>query len=143
MSSASFAPVINFDHTLEEAFPDVDHGLMPYGSRVIVQMRTPKDKTTGQIILPDEVRDTIKWNTQVGKVVALGPLAFKNRSDMQQWPEGPWCQVGDYVRTPKYGGDKFEIKIPGTSEMALFAIFDDLNLIGKVTCDPRDVIAFV
>lgn len=144
MRSASFAPVVTFNHPLDEAFPDVDPGFIPYGSRIIVQMRTPKDKTSGNIILPIEVQDTIKWNTQVGKVVAIGPLAFKNRTDMKVWPEGEWCKVGDYVRTPRFGGDKFEVKIPGSDGgVALFAVFDDLNLLGKITCDPRDVIAFV
>ena len=31
-------------------------------------------------ILADEVRDTEKWNTQVAKVVAVGPLAFCDRN---------------------------------------------------------------
>ena len=140
--SASFAPMIDFKQTIQEAFPEAGCGFLPFGSRVVVQMRMPKNVTTGDILLPDEVRDTIKWNTQVGKVVAMGPLAFKSRSDLKEWPEGAWCQVGDYVRTPKYGGDKFEKKLDN-GEVVLFAIFDDLNLLGRVEGDPRDMVAFV
>ena len=27
---------------------------------------------------------------------------------MQGWPEGSWCEVGDYIRVPKWGGDRWE-----------------------------------
>ena len=35
----------------DEAFPPCDPGIMPFGSRVIVQIRTPKTQTKGGIIL--------------------------------------------------------------------------------------------
>ena len=81
------------ENALAEAFPAADAGVQPFGSRVLVQIRTPKSKTSGGIILHSESRDTEKWNTQVAKVVSVGPLAFKNRNTMEQWPEGSWCKV--------------------------------------------------
>ena len=39
----------------------------------------------------------------IGRVVEIGPLAFKNRETMESWPEGSWASVGDYVRVPKWG----------------------------------------
>ena len=57
----------------------------------LVQIRTAKSKTAGGIILTTDSKDTEKWNTQVGKVINIGPLAFKNRNDMKSWPEGQWC----------------------------------------------------
>ena len=59
----------------EDAFPNTDPGVRPFGSRVLVQFRQAKMKTKGGIILAGETRDTEVWNTQVAKVVALGPLA--------------------------------------------------------------------
>lgn len=144
--SVSFAPRVTFDQTLEEAFPKVDHNLEPYGSRVLVQMRTAKKKTSGGILLTGETQDTVLWNNQVGKVIAIGPTAFKNQKDMTPWPEGDWCRVGDYVRVPKHNGDKFEVKIEGRDEddgnVALFILVDHLNLLGRVP-KPLADIAFV
>lgn len=144
--SVSFAPRVEFDQTLEEAFPKVDHNLEPFGSRVLVQMRTAKKMTKGGIALPGETQDTIQWANQVGKVIALGPLCFKDSKTMQPWPEGAWCAVGDYVRIPKFNSEKFEIKIPGRGEddgdIALFTLVDHLLLMGRVP-DPLADIAFV
>lgn len=141
-SSMSFAPNARLDQSLEEAFPSVDPGLIPYGSRVLVQARSPKAKTKGGIILTAETQATIQWNTQVGKVIAVGPAAFKNRDTLQLWPEGEWCKPGEFVRVGKYGGDRFEVPLQDGS-VAIFTIFDDLQIIGKITCDPLQVIAFV
>ena len=65
-----------YENALAEAFPAVNAGIQPFGSRVLIQIRTAKSKTAGGIILTADTSDTEKWNTQVGKVVAVGPLAF-------------------------------------------------------------------
>lgn len=129
--------------SIDEAFPAVDPGVEPFGSRVLVQIRTPKKVTKGGIILTDDAQDTEKWNTQVGKVIAIGALAFKNRGTMEFWPEGQWCKPGDFVRVQRYGGDRWEVPVEGKKEPANFAIFEDLHIIGRVTGDPLDVKAFV
>lgn len=130
--------------TLDEAFPVADPGVKPYGSRVLVQIRTPKKKSKGGIILTNETVETDKWNVQTAKVVAIGPLAFKNRDTMKEWAEGAWCEAGEFVRVPKYGGDRWQVPIPGNeAEEAMFVIFNDLDIIGKVTGDPLAIKAFI
>lgn len=131
-----------YEDALEEAFPAVDAGVQPFGSRVLVQIRTPKTKV-GSIRLPQSTQDTEKWNTQIAKVISTGSLAYRNRNTQAEWPEGKWCQPGDYVRVPKYGGDRWEVKVEGKEEPALFVIFNDLDIIGKVTGDPLAVKAFI
>jgi len=126
----------------EQAFPKADPGVIPFGSRVLVQIRSPKLKSAGGIIFHTETKETEKWNTQAGKVIALGPLAFKNRDTMQPWPEGDWCQPGEYVRVPKYGGDRWEVQLQDKS-FAMFVIFSDLDIVGKVTGDPLEMKAFL
>jgi co-chaperonin GroES (HSP10) len=133
-----------YEDAMAEAFPAVDAGIQPFGSRVLIQIRTPKKKSAGGIIIDIHgSNETEKWNTQIGKVVALGPLAFKNRDSMATWPEGEWCKAGEYVRVAKYGGDRWEVKIPGTDESAMFVIFNDLDIIGQVTGDPLAIRAFI
>ena len=134
-----------YEDTLEEAFPAVDAGIVPFGSRVLIQIRTAKKTTAGGIILTTDTKDTEKWNTQIGKVMHVGPLAFKNRNTMELWPEGSWCTDGDFVRVPKYGGDRWEVPLDKdpNGEKALFVIFNDLDIIGKVTGDPLQIKAFI
>ena len=129
------------EDALAEAFPAVDAGVQPFGSRVLVQIRTPKKKV-GSILLVQDTKDTEKWNTQVAKVIAVGSLAYKNRNTQELWPEGQWCQPGDFVRVPKYGGDRWEVPL-NKDENAMFVIFNDLDVIGKVTGDPLAIKAFI
>ena len=129
------------------AFPNVDPGMEPYGGRVIVQLRRIKKKVTGSgIILVEETKENEKWNNMIGKVISMGPLAFKNRDTMQPWPEGTWASVGDYVRVPKWGGDRWEIRVPDEDdreEPVLFMTLNDHELIAKVTGNPLSFKAYI
>ena len=131
-----------YENALAEAFPAVEAGIQPFGSRVLVQIRTPKSTSAGGIILSTDTKDTEKWNTQVARVVSIGPVAFKNRTTLESWPEGDWCQVGDIVRVAKYGGDRYEVPV-NNNESAMFVIFNDLDIIGKVLTDPLKIKAFI
>jgi co-chaperonin GroES (HSP10) len=123
--------------SMEWAFPEVDVGVEPLGSRVLVQLRRVKKTTESGIILANDSREHEKHNTQIAKIIMLGPLAFKKRDTMEPWPEGVWAEVGDFVRVPKYGGDRFEVKIPDEpEEPALFMLLNDHELIAKITGDP-------
>lgn len=131
--------------SLEEAFPYADPNYIPVGSKVLVQIRTAKKKSAGGIILTNETTETDKWNTQVGKVIAIGEVAFCNRDTLKPWPEGAWVQIGEYARVPKYGGDRWHVPInpdDPNSEVALFCVFRDLDIVGKVP-NPLAVVAFI
>lgn len=128
--------------TLEEAFPAVDPAVKPLGTKVLLQIRSVKKKTAGGILLAPETSDVEKWNTTIAKVIAVGPLAFRDRSTLEPWREGAWVEVGDFVRCPKYGGDRWEIEY-AQGETALFVIVNDLELIAKVTGDPLSIKAFI
>jgi co-chaperonin GroES (HSP10) len=129
------------------AFPSVDPGAKPLGGRILVQLRRTKKKTTSAgIILVEETKETEKWNNMVAKVIEIGPLAFKHRDTMQSWPEGSWCAVGEYIRVPKWGGDRWEVKVSGENDKedpALFMILNDHEVIAKVTGNPLEMRAFV
>jgi len=121
--------------SLDEAFPKADPGLTPFGSNVLVQLRTPPRMSKGGIALPEDTRETDQWNTQVAKLIAPGPMAFRNRDTMEFWPEGAWAKPGAYVRVPKYGGDRWWVDAEGHDGKSLFVIFNDLDLIGEVPED--------
>ena len=121
--------------SLQEAFPDVNPGVVPLGTRVLVQLRTVRSKTSSGLILVDDTKQFNKVTTQLGRVIQIGPIAFRNRETGQLWPEGVWAQPGHLVRIPKYGGDRFERKIPGTEDTALFCLFSDHEIIARVDPD--------
>lgn len=134
--------------SLEEAWPDVDPGLLPLGNLVLVQVRQPKLAAGGGAVqLTADNRKTELDNTQVAKVIAVGPIAFRNRNTGEPWPEGAWCQVGDFVRIPKYQGDYQQVPYSRTlswydevarkrrtervMDRVLFAQFKDIALLGR------------
>ena len=134
------------DADIAWAFPSVDPGAKPLGGRILVQLRRTKKRTAGKIILVEETKETEKWNNMVAKVIAIGPLAFRNRDTNEPWPEGSWCEVGDYIRVPKWGGDRWEVPVEGEDdqeEKALFMILNDHEVIAKVTCNPLLMRAFI
>ena len=129
----------------QDAFPAVKVPYRPLGSTVFVQLRLPPLELTGMFEVNDEDRRTERDNQQVGKVVAVGPLAFKRRDTGELWPEGSWCKVGDFVYVPKYQGDRCRVKHKRvltkvsesgreTKEIVVddleFALFKDLAILG-------------
>lgn len=142
--------------SLAEAFPTVDSGHKPLGNLLLVQIRQPKMQTSGGIILDTETRQTEQNNTQVAKVIMIGPLAFKSRDTAEPWPEGAWCEVGSYVRIPKYAGERFAVPFVAAHfkimdgrrvnenviDSAEFCFLKDLQLIATVD-DPLTVRAYL
>lgn len=157
---------ISFDYkNIGEAFPEVEPGMKPFGHLGLFQIRRPKKFSAGGLELPADARATEYYNTQVAKVIALGALCFKtvrNVGDGEEifdWPEGPWFQPGDFVRVPKYGGDRYSIKAKviehqpligskGSAEVEIedeiiFALFKVKDVQGVITCDPRVIKAYL
>lgn len=131
--------------SLDEAFPKAEPNFEPVGSKVLVQIRTPKRKSAGGILLTNETQETDQHNTQVGKVISMGAVSFCNRETLEPWPEGAWVKVGEYARVPKYGGDRWNVALtPGdpNTEYAQFCVFRDLDIVGRIP-DPLAMIAFI
>lgn len=116
----------------QECFPDVDPGIEVVGDRVLVQLRREKTTSKGGIILVDETKQTLRFNETVAKVVQIGPLAYKNLDDLAPWIEGPWCQVGDLVRTIKYGGDRFVIQPNDDGAPVVFITIQAREIISRI-----------
>lgn len=129
------------------AFPSVEPGAKPLGGRILVQLRRTKKKATSAgIILIEETKETEKWQNMVAKVIEIGPLAFKHRDTMLSWPEGSWCVAGDFIRVPKWGGDRWEVKVPNEDDLedpALFMILNDHEAIAKVVGNPLAMKAYL
>jgi hypothetical protein len=54
--------------------------------------------------------------------------------------------IGDFVRVPKWGGDRWERDVPGEDEIedpVLFMTINDHEIITRVTDDPLSYKAYV
>ena len=67
------------------------------------------------------------WNQRLARVIKLGPVAFKDRNTLEDWPEGAWAKPGDYVRVRQYVGDRVIMDLPD-GQKALFAVTTDREL---------------
>jgi co-chaperonin GroES (HSP10) len=99
------------------------------GYRLLIRPLKVQGKTKGAIILPDSFKDDINYLTTVGRVLAVGDLAYK---DDEKFPLGPWCQAGDIVCYGKMNGNKLRYK-----GVNLIMLYDD-QIIMKIE-DPSDV----
>lgn len=126
-----------YSEALAHSFPDVPAPYVPLGTRILVQLRAPGTVKTladgKKFFLPDETVDFEKMTVQTALVRALGPAAFKNRASMQNWPEGDWCVPGEFVRIPRFGGDR--VAVPLNDEQKREVIF--------MTMEDRDVIGLL
>ena len=118
--------------TEAECFPDLDPGIDVAGDRVLVQLRREKTTSKGGIILVDETKATLRFNETVAKVKQIGSLAYKSPDTLEPWPEGPWCNVGDLVRTIKYGGDRFVVNPEDEGAPVVFITIQAREIISKI-----------
>ena len=62
---------------------------------------------------------------------------------MAQWPEGAWVKAGDFVRVPKYGGDRWTVAIGEDEDAEIhFIMFNDLD-VRAIVPDPLSMKAYI
>lgn len=101
----------------------------PTGWRILVLPYAGPKKTKGGIILTDTASETIQMTTVCAYVLKVGDLAYK---DKEKFPDGPWCQKGDWVIFGRYAGSRF--KIDGGE----VRILNDDEIIAKIQ-NPEDI----
>lgn len=89
---------------LDDRFPAVTVPYEPMWDQVCVQECLPVGKTKGGIILTEVTRDHDQLLMNVGKVVGIGPHAF--RDDMTGEALTPMFAVGDYVLLPTFNATR-------------------------------------
>ncbi len=99
------------------------------GYHVLVRPVSVKSQTKGGIFIPDSTKEDMAYLTTVGQVIALGDLAY---AEKDKFPNGPWCEVGDYVCYGKHTGTKMFYK-----GVRLILLFDD-QIVMRVE-DPKDL----
>ena len=104
----------------------------PTGWRLLILPYRGKGKTDGGIYLPDNVVNEQTVSTQVGYVLKVGALAYK---DAEKFPTGPWCEQGNWVMFARYAGSRF--KIDGGE----VRILNDDEILARIQ-EPEDILHF-
>jgi len=112
--------------SLLERMPD------PTGWRLLILPYRGKGKTEGGIYLPDQIVEEQTVSTQVGYVLKVGELAYK---DKEKFPEGPWCKKGDWVMFARYAGSRFRI------DGGEVRILNDDEVLSRIL-EPEDILHF-
>jgi len=111
----------------------VDELPTPTGWRLLVLPFTPKEKTSGGIIIAQESLDRLRIATNCGYVLKIGPLAYH---DKERYPTGPWCKKGDWVIFARYAGSRLPI------EGGEVRILNDDEVLGTIP-DPESVLHYI
>ena len=111
----------------------VDELPTPSGWRILVLPFTPKEKTSGGIIIAQESLDRLRIATNCGYVLKIGPLAY---FDKEKYPTGPWCKKGDWVIFARYAGSRLPI------EGGEVRILNDDEVLGTIP-DPESVLHYI
>jgi len=104
----------------------------PTGWRLLILPYRGKGKTDGGIYLPDKVVEEQTVSTQVGYVLKVGSLAYK---DSEKFPTGPWCEQGDWVMFARYAGSRFRI------DGGEVRILNDDEVLARIK-EPEDILHF-
>nr|ASN63619.1 co-chaperonin GroES [uncultured virus] len=118
------AKAIEKDSNLLDRLPS------PTGYRILVLPYAGPKKTKGGIYLSDSTQETIQMTTVCAYVLKMGDLCYK---DKDKFPNGPWCQKGDWVIFGRYAGSRFKI------EGGEVRILNDDEIIAKIN-NPDDIL---
>ena len=99
----------------------------PQGYKILIGVPEMSDKTDGGVIMPDGIRSAEETASIIGFVVELGPDAYADKS---KFPNGPYCNEGDFVIFRSYSGTRF--KVHGKE----FRLIND-DTVEAVVDDPR------
>ena len=110
----------------------IDRMPSPTGWRLLILPYRGKGKAEGGLYLPDKVVEDNQISTQVGFVLKMGPMAYK---DPEKFPSGPWCAEKDWVMFARYAGSRF--KIDGGE----VRILNDDEILAKIQ-EPEDILHF-
>ena len=102
----------------------------PTGWRILVMPFQVKEETKGGIIIAQETLDRARAAVQVGYVLKMGPLCYK---DEERYPTGAWCKPKDWVIFARYAGSRMGI------DGGEIRMLNDDEILGTIG-DPKDLI---
>ena len=102
----------------------------PSGYRILIALPEADEKTEGGIIKAASLVERESVGSICGFVMKLGPDAY---NDKRRFPNGPYCEEGDWILMRSYTGTRFLVH--GKE----FRLIND-DSVEAVVQDPRGVV---
>ena len=102
----------------------------PSGYRILIALPEADEKTEGVIIKAASLVERESVGSICGFVMKLGPDAY---NDKRRFPNGPYCEEGDWILMRSYTGTRFLVH--GKE----FRLIND-DSVEAVVQDPRGVV---
>lgn len=130
------AKVVKISNRVE---PNDDDVPVPLNWQIIVEPLKPKTESAGGIVIAQDAQEAEIYHINVGKVVALGPLAMigKTPSGLDLSIDKDRVKVGAYVQWQRYVGLKIKVQ-QDNSEDRLFLALEASDLV-QIPNDPYRV----
>lgn len=95
-------------------FPDgfMESLMVPLYWRVLIMPKPPKKETSGGIIVPEDAQEAEKYQCYIGKLLAAGPVAFRDKRltghDNDYFGERQLIlpKLGDWLVYGRYAGQR-------------------------------------
>ena len=114
----------------------------PKGWQILISPYSTEAKSSGGIVLPEDVNTANKHLNMVGAVIAMGDLCYTDdRFKVGERDPKAWCSVGDWVLYSQNIGTRFNV-YDDNNELVEFLLLNDDN-IKAVVDDPRTIRAYV
>lgn len=76
------------------------------GWQLLIRPVKMKEKTKGGVIIPGRAKAEIEAFTNIGEVIAVGHMAYKD----ERFGGTPWCKVGDFVVYHRHAAQRIKWK---------------------------------
>ena len=111
------------DEELEAQLP------IPVGYKLLIALPTIEETYDSGIVKAENTKQAEQVLSMIGLVLDMGSQAY---SDPERYPNGPWCEVGDYVLFRTNTGTRFRFN--GTE----YRLMND-DSIEAVVSDPQGI----
>jgi len=102
---------------------------VPVGYKLLIALPTVDDTYESGLIKAENTKHEEQVLSMIGLVLDMGAQAY---SDLDRFPHGPWCEVGQYVLFRANTGTRFRFK--GTE----YRLMND-DSIEAVVSDPQGI----
>jgi len=102
---------------------------VPVGYKLLIALPTIEDTYDSGLVKAENTKHVEQVLSMIGLVLDMGPQAY---SDPERYPNGPWCEVGQYVLFRTNTGTRFRFN--GTE----YRLMND-DSIEAVVSDPQGI----
>ena len=102
---------------------------VPVGYKLLIALPTIEDTYDSGLVKAENTKHAEQVLSMIGLVLDMGPQAY---SDPDRYPNGPWCEVGQYVLFRTNTGTRFRFN--GTE----YRLMND-DSIEAVVSDPQGI----